>query len=415
MKIKPKKVTKGLMMSAVLVLMALILTLASIVGNRNSFAITGGYPNVWANAPKDSATDAWGMLNRECTSFVAWKLSVVNGYNIVHGSKSWDAGLWGQRASELGIYPNNTPAVGAVAWWVNGHVAWVSAINGSNITIEEYNWYTVGGYNTRVISKSTPTGYIHLKDLDLSSNWGGINGMVSDKSDGLNKGQFLNPNHFITSADGVYVLAMQNDGNLVLYSERSALWASGTDGNPGAFLTLQNDGNLVVYKSDRATPLWATGSNATDTSRFIVQDDGNLVVYKNSGASHWASNTTARIPDRSYVGSDALSANKWLTAGQYIRSNDWRYTAVMQSDGNFVVYAAGGRPIWASNTGGNTGAKLVVQGDNNIVIYRSDGRAIWSTSTSNSGLNTLIMQNDGNLVGHADSIPKWASNTMNKF
>jgi len=42
---------------------------------------------------------------------------------------------------------------------------------------------------------------------------------------------------------------MQADGNLVVYSEHgSAMWESGTAGNPGAFVSFHDDGNLVIYK-----------------------------------------------------------------------------------------------------------------------------------------------------------------------
>jgi hypothetical protein len=49
---------------------------------------------------------------------------------------------------------------------------------------------------------------------------------------------------------------MQADGNLVVYAAGTSpnqagtgsLWASGTDGNPGATARVQDDGNLVIYK-----------------------------------------------------------------------------------------------------------------------------------------------------------------------
>ena len=51
-------------------------------------------------------------------------------------------------------------------------------------------------------------------------------------------------------------LAMQKDGNLVIYDlYRRPLWSSGTDGNPAAYLALQDDGKLVIYSQDNR-PLW---------------------------------------------------------------------------------------------------------------------------------------------------------------
>jgi hypothetical protein len=52
---------------------------------------------------------------------------------------------------------------------------------------------------------------------------------------------------------------MQDDGNFVLYDQDNApVWASNTDGNPGAYLAVQDDGNVVVYQN--GSPLWATNT-----------------------------------------------------------------------------------------------------------------------------------------------------------
>jgi hypothetical protein len=57
--------------------------------------------------------------------------------------------------------------------------------------------------------------------------------------------------------DANSVLWMQYDGNVVLYSGAgNKLWATNTDGNPGAYLRLQDDTNLVVYSSG-GFPLWS--------------------------------------------------------------------------------------------------------------------------------------------------------------
>lgn len=71
------------------------------------------------------------------------------------------------KAAALGYAVNSTPAVGAIAWeqkapW--GHVAWVSAVSGSRVTIEEYNYLGTGVYSTRTVSASS-FRYIHFKDL----------------------------------------------------------------------------------------------------------------------------------------------------------------------------------------------------------------------------------------------------------
>ncbi len=52
---------------------------------------------------------------------------------------------------------------------------------------------------------------------------------------------------------------MQSDGNLVLYQGETAVWASNTTNNPGAFLEIQDDGNLVIYTAERRA-LWASNT-----------------------------------------------------------------------------------------------------------------------------------------------------------
>jgi hypothetical protein len=69
-----------------------------------------------------------------------------------------------------------------------------------------------------------------------------------------------------TAGEGTYAV-MQVDGNLVVYDVADRpVFASGTDGNPGAFLVCQDDGNLVIYRGGAppspATALWATGTHA---------------------------------------------------------------------------------------------------------------------------------------------------------
>ncbi len=65
-----------------------------------------------------------------------------------------DANVWGHRAKQEGYQVNMTPAVGAVAWWETPmHVAWVSAVNGDTVEIEEYNYGVRYTYGRRVIPK----------------------------------------------------------------------------------------------------------------------------------------------------------------------------------------------------------------------------------------------------------------------
>jgi hypothetical protein len=52
---------------------------------------------------------------------------------------------------------------------------------------------------------------------------------------------------------------MQGDGNFVVYDAHgAAVWATGTNGSGGNVLAVQNDGNLVIYAGPVA--VWATNT-----------------------------------------------------------------------------------------------------------------------------------------------------------
>ncbi|MFC4030007.1 FG-GAP-like repeat-containing protein [Streptomyces polygonati] len=134
-----------------------------------SGALGDDYPARWRNAPMDSTFDSWGEYNRECTSFVAWRLSSANGFTMPFHD---NASGWTTDARDRGYAVNSTPAVGAVAASAN-HVAWVAAVGGGQVTVEEYNGTDSnhngvigddGTYSTRTVGAGT-FQYIHFKDL----------------------------------------------------------------------------------------------------------------------------------------------------------------------------------------------------------------------------------------------------------
>jgi hypothetical protein len=224
----------------------------------------------------------------------------------------------------------------------------------------------------------------------------------------------LNAGDYFKSPDGRYTLIMQDDGNLVLYSADGApIWNSGTAGRPGSYAVMQNDGNLVVYTANN-TPIWWSGTWGQGASTLKLQNDGNLVVYRNSdNGVTWATWSYANnYQVNTYIGTE-ISSGTTLHAGEYLRSPDWRYTLVMQEDGNLVVYSVDRyTPIWNARTWNNGGAYATVQNDGNFVVYNSGGGPLWNTYTYTQGSSVLKMQSDGNLVLYRSS-GGWA--TWNSF
>jgi surface antigen len=134
------------------------------------------YPSDWKNKPMDSVFDSWGEYNRECTSFVAWRLSSQNGYTMpFHDS----AVNWAADAKARGITVDSSPAKGAVAYKGN-HVAWVESVSSDKgkVTVEEYNeidsngngmYADDGTYSERTVPYSS-FQYIHFKDIGAKIN-----------------------------------------------------------------------------------------------------------------------------------------------------------------------------------------------------------------------------------------------------
>lgn len=115
---------------------------------------------------------------------------------------------------------------------------------------------------------------------------------------------------------------------------------------------------------------------------------------------------------------DRLLAGQYLTTNQYLVSPNQNYFAIMQADGNFVVYR-GSWPgdnkgfVWQTSTNASNGnpSFAIMQGDGNFLIYRGgwpgDNRGMaWSSSTqsivphlspqlrlTNSGTLSIVVNN----------------------
>lgn len=150
------------------VLTTLLVTSTFLFGGESvqadSVARGDDYPIHYKNGSVE--IDQWRMYSRQCTSFAAFRLSSVNGFEIppAYGN----ANEWGHRARREGYRVDTKPEVGSIAWSTEGyygHVAWVSNVSGDTIEIEEYNYGVREKYNRRSVKASSMTGFIHFKDL----------------------------------------------------------------------------------------------------------------------------------------------------------------------------------------------------------------------------------------------------------
>ena len=114
-------------------------------------------------------------------------------------------------------------------------------------------------------------------------------------ADTLAWGSFLTSGQSVTSANGLFSLRLQSDGDLVLTQlPATTLWSTSTAGLGQAPYTLamQSDGDLVVYDG-RTKALWSSGTGGTGSSPWSlgVRNDGNVVVTAAGGIVTWQTRT----------------------------------------------------------------------------------------------------------------------------
>lgn len=232
---------------------------------------------------------------------------------------------------------------------------------------------------------------------------------AANPGEGLVRGQSL------WSCNGRFELAMQTDGNLVLYRHgagtRVATWATGTQDTASDHVIMQPDGNFVLYDSSAAAR-WASNTWGFERAYLRVQDDGNLVVYQSNGLAIWATGTVVLPRPTPPTTCGHAFAGQGLLPGQMLWSCDGRFYLKMEGNGNLTVYRHNVGPLWTSNATSSLARYSIMQPDGNLVVYDEFDRALWATSTWGHGGAYLRMQNDSNLVVYAASgAAIWASGT----
>lgn len=108
---------------------------------------------------------------------------------------------------------------------------------------------------------------------------------------------------------------------------------------------------------------------------------------------------------------DRLQPGERLLAGESLTSADGRYELAYQSDGNLVLYdGATGVALWWTGTVSEAPGEAVMQGDGNFVVYNADGTPLWWSGTVGYDNAEVVVQGDANVVVYAPgAIPVWWS------
>ncbi|XP_039889845.1 mannose-specific lectin-like [Simochromis diagramma] len=111
---------------------------------------------------------------------------------------------------------------------------------------------------------------------------------------------------------------------------------------------------------------------------------------------------------------NSISTDQELRKGESLVSVNGNFKAILQEDGNFVVYKWS--PIWATATNGKNPARLLLQGDSNLVLYTQDDKPVWSSGTVNPDNRTmrLTLTNDGRLVVTRNGAQIWSSRCLDE-
>ncbi len=138
-----------------------------------------------------------------------------------------------------------------------------------------------------------------------------------------------------------------------------------------------------------------------DTSLFAGGDQA-----PSSGASAGASAATTATGAR--LGA-TLHPGAALVAGQFLAAPSGKYRLLMQADGNLVEYDAAKKAVWSSQTGNHPGASVRFGSDGDVLLSAASGSPLWHSATAGAGA-VLQVQDDGNVVVYsAAKKGVWAS------
>ena len=374
MKISPFKVAetrfsirKSVKKVVPFLVVGLMLSAGESVQANSSYARGDDYPAYYKNGSQ--SIDKWRMYSRQCTSFAAFRLSGVNGFELpgAYGN----AGEWGYRARREGYRVDNTPAIGSIAWSTAGgygHVAWVSNVMGDNIEIEEYNYDYKGNYNKRIVKANKMTGFIHFKDLSSnskevpsSSKDSTSNHVVTSQSSSLMKGT-----HYFKVETPIKDQPLLNATPLAYYSPGESVHYD---------QVIEKDG----YK-------WLSYISYSGSRRYIQLEGVTSSQNQSVNKSNHGSNNGLTVGWKKingswyYFKSDGSKSTGWLKDGStwyYLKSSGEMQTGWLQEKGFWYYLDDSG----AMKTG----------------WYQVSGKWYYSYSSGELAVNTIV---DGYTVNH---------------
>lgn len=284
-----------------------------------------------------------------------------------------------------------------------------SVLNATNFPAYAAAEFTVGTDTYVAINNST-AGFDSSKDAVIK---------VTGLQGNLSASNFTTHDHFHPVLvnpylfNGQYELISQSDGNLVLYNGNTPLWASNTYGTGVVEAVMQDDGNFVLYNNSNQSPqnaVWSSGTSGNAGAYLSLDNHGNLAVVSNYETvlkSIYGSNIVGQqvtSNTQEILASDAslVTVHKVGTASTTVGVS--QYQLDLLTGGQLGLFSGNGKyEIWSGNITGGTEA--VMQTDGNFVIYKNDllnsQNAVWSSNTAGLSGNPgayLSLDNLGSLT-----------------
>lgn len=134
-------------------------------GTTGGKACGGGYPGYLCNAAQDSIVDPWGMYNRECVSYTAYRVA-ASGRHMPYWGGRGNANQWPSSARADGIPVDGNPRVGDVAISMAGpygHAMYVEAVGDGKVRVSQYNYGSVPGMYSEMTISAAGLSFIHFR------------------------------------------------------------------------------------------------------------------------------------------------------------------------------------------------------------------------------------------------------------
>ncbi|MER6777912.1 MULTISPECIES: FG-GAP-like repeat-containing protein [unclassified Streptomyces] len=161
-----------------------------------------------------------------------------------------------------------------------------------------------------------------------------------------------------------------------------------------AFPTVGSSGDI---SGDGIPDLWAR------------KTDNTMVGWPGVKTGADSTGFSAPFPIDGVTGGSRIPAGTTLTPGTSFTSRSAKLS--MLADGNLVITSNANKTLWSAGTAG-TGTKAIMQNDGNLVVYKADGSSkAWESKTSAPGGYALLQDRGNLIVYNVNGQSQWSSGT----